>query len=102
VADLLALEENHEPPGGYFELLDLVTSPAFQRRGIGSQLVNVGLDRADEEGKFCFLSGSPMGVPVYAKLGFEAVGRLEIDLSDFGGVGTHVHVAMIRKPKEVV
>ena len=32
-----------------------------------------------------------MGVPVYKKLGFEEVGRLEMDLKEFGGHGTHVH-----------
>lgn len=38
-----------------------------------------------------FLSGSPMGVPVYRQLGFEEVGRLEIGLEGFGGEGVHVH-----------
>lgn len=68
-----------------------MTSPSFQHRGIGSQLVKVGLERADEEGVKCFLSASPMGAPVYKKLGFEEVGRLEIPLEEFGGEGTHVH-----------
>lgn len=98
IASIQELEKTHQPSGGYFELLDLVTSPVFQRRGIGSQLVKVGLDKADEESKSCFLSGTPMGVPVYAKQGFEDVGRFEIPLEEYGGVGSHVHVAMIRKP----
>jgi len=32
-----------------------------------------------------------MGVPLYRKLGFEEVGRLELPLEDFGGEGKHVH-----------
>lgn len=33
-----------------------------------------------------------MGVPVYRKLGFEEVGRLEIPLGEFGGREGEVHV----------
>lgn len=33
-----------------------------------------------------------MGVPVYRKLGFEEVGRLEIPLGEFGGEEGVVHV----------
>jgi hypothetical protein len=40
----------------------------------------------------CHLSGSPMGVPVYRKLGFEEVGRLEIGLGEFGGAQGRVCV----------
>jgi hypothetical protein len=40
----------------------------------------------------CYLSGSPMGVPVYQKLGFQEVGRLEIPLKEYGGKEDQVHV----------
>lgn len=50
-----------------------------------------GIDRADEEGMPCFLTASPMGAPVYRKLGFEDVGRLEFGMVDYGGEGSHVH-----------
>lgn len=72
-------------------MCELNTSPKFQRRGLGSQLVKYGLEKADGDEVMVYLSGSPMGVPVYRKLGFEEVGRLELDLSDFGGEGSHVH-----------
>jgi predicted N-acetyltransferase YhbS len=72
-------------------LCELNISPKFQRRGLGSQLVKYGLEKADGDEVMVYLSGSPMGVPVYRKLGFEEVGRLELDLSDFGGDGSHVH-----------
>ncbi len=32
-----------------------------------------------------YLSGSPMGAPVYRKLGFKEIGRLEVPLGEFGG-----------------
>jgi len=53
--------------------------------------VRFGLDKADRDGVVCYLSGAPMGVPVYKKLGFEEVGRLGIALEEFGGEGEHIH-----------
>lgn len=102
------MEETYRPKGPYFELLErtfppplsltplkqytVITAVDYQRRGIGSRLVNVGLEKADKEGVEVYLSGSPMGVPVYQKLGFEEVGRLEIPLQEFGGKEGEVHV----------
>jgi len=83
------------PPLEAFEILTLqavVTATSYQRRGIGSRLVNVGLEKADKEGVEVYLSGSPMGVPVYKKLGFEEVGRIEIPLQEYGGKEGEVHV----------
>lgn len=42
----------------------------------------------------CFLSASPMGAPVYGKLGFEEIagGRVEVALEGFGGRVGEVHV----------
>ena len=68
-----------------------MTSPVYQRRGIGSQLINLGIEKADKDILLWFLTASPMGVPVYAKFGFREVGRLEMGLEEFGGEGTHVH-----------
>ncbi|PVH80322.1 hypothetical protein DL98DRAFT_571862 [Cadophora sp. DSE1049] len=93
------MERDHRPEGPCFVLEQLATAPSHQRRGIGAGLVQHGLDKADREGMLCYLSGAPMGVPLYRMLGFEEVGRLEIPLRGFGGSGTHAHVAMIRKPK---
>ncbi|KAH6722989.1 acyl-CoA N-acyltransferase [Leptodontidium sp. MPI-SDFR-AT-0119] len=93
------MEDNYRPKRDCYVLEQLATSPSYQRRGIGSQLVKHGLEKADREGMVCYLSAAPMGVAVYRKLGFEEVGRMEIPLKKFGGSGTHAHVAMVRKPK---
>lgn len=61
--------------------------------------MKIGLEKADREGSSCFLSGSPMGVPVYGKLGFEDVGRLELSLEEFGGEGSHVHGEFLQTTK---
>jgi hypothetical protein len=37
------------------------------------------------------LMASPMGEKVYRKLGFEEVGKLEIDLERFAADGVHCH-----------
>lgn len=97
----MKMEETHRPEGLYYELCELRTSPRFQRRGLGSQLVNFGLEKADHDGLPCYLSGSPMGVPVYTKLGFEEVGRLQVDLKEYGGEGEHVHGEFLLEELEI-
>ncbi|CZR63312.1 uncharacterized protein PAC_13209 [Phialocephala subalpina] len=92
------MEAKHQPEGSFYELLELATSPKYQRRGIGSQLVNYGLEKAVRDGKKVYLSAAPKGVPIYTKLGFGEVGRLEFPLTGWGGEGVHVHVAMIQEP----
>ena len=85
------------------ELKELAISPSHRRLGLATKLLNIGLKKADEEGLACYLSASPMGVPLYQKCGFKEVGRLSIDLEEFGGMEyrgvEHVHVGMIRPPK---
>jgi len=88
---LHALEESHRPKERYYELLNLATSPQYQRKGIGSQLLRYGLEKADRDGVKVYVTASPMGEKVYKRLGFEEVGRLSIDLRGFGGEGEHVH-----------
>lgn len=92
------MEAKHQPQEPFYELLELATHPSYQRKGIGSQLVNYGLERAERDGKKVYLSAAPKGVPVYTKLGFGEVGRLEFPLGEWGGDGVHVHVAMVKEP----
>ncbi len=53
-------------------------------------MIKYGLDKADEEGRPVFECIAD-GKPVYAKQGFEEVGRMEVDLTQFGGEGKHSH-----------
>lgn len=63
-------------------VLDIcVVRPKFQRRGIASELVKWGLRKAEEIGEDgqaieCITEASPMGKPVYVKLGFEPEGEV--------------------------
>ncbi|KAH6676634.1 hypothetical protein B0J14DRAFT_358209 [Halenospora varia] len=98
-----AMADEHRPKGKFYELLELITSPAYQRRGIGASLIQYGLEKADKEGVPCYLTASPMGAPLYKKVGFEEVGRVEVELEQFGGEKgvKHVHLAMIRPARKL-
>lgn len=80
-------------------LLD--TLPAHQRRGAGTQLVRWGTDVADQHGLPCYLEASPEGYHLYRNFDFEDVENLDMDLTKWGGSGTHRFVCMIRPAHEV-
>lgn len=48
--------------------------------------------KADEEGIPIFLTASPMGAKLYPKFGFLEVGRLEVNVEEFGGESGEVNV----------
>ncbi|KAF1811833.1 acyl-CoA N-acyltransferase [Eremomyces bilateralis CBS 781.70] len=56
-----------------WHLSALAVHPAFHRRGIGSQLLEHGLQFADEERVPVTLNASVAGRPLYEKSGFEVV-----------------------------
>ena len=69
----------------YYVLDTLVTLQAHERRGAGSMLVRWGCEKADEVGVEAFLEASPMGAPMYARHGFQAVKTVELDLRRWSG-----------------
>jgi GNAT superfamily N-acetyltransferase len=69
----------------YYVLDTLVTMPQHERRGAGSMLVRWGCEKADEAGVEAYLEASPMGAPMYARHGFQAVEEVELDLTKWGG-----------------
>jgi len=98
-AMLAEMDARNLPKEKHFVLMNLVTAPSFRRKGAASQLVRWGLERADREGVIVVLDSSPHGLPLYKTLGFVEVDRIELDLAEFGGEGTHSHVSMVRKPQ---
>ncbi|KAI9879338.1 MAG: hypothetical protein M1830_008798 [Pleopsidium flavum] len=76
------------------QILD--TLPSHQRRGAGTQLIKWGVDVGDKYGIPCYLEASPAGYHLYRKCGFEDVENLDMDLTKWGGKGTHRYVCMIR------
>lgn len=68
---LLAIEQAH-PKDRLWYLFLLVVDPAVQRSGIGSQLQQGMLARADAEGLPCYLeTQKPENVPYYRRFGYE-------------------------------
>uniref|UniRef100_V5GUJ8 N-acetyltransferase domain-containing protein n=2 Tax=Kalmanozyma brasiliensis (strain GHG001) TaxID=1365824 RepID=V5GUJ8_KALBG len=63
----------------YWFLKLLIIDPSFQRKGLGSKLVNWGTSRADEEGVCAWLESSPMGKGAYLKAGFRVLGMDRVD-----------------------
>ncbi|KND92958.1 hypothetical protein TOPH_02070 [Tolypocladium ophioglossoides CBS 100239] len=58
----------------------IIVPKGHQRRGVGSELMRFGVDKADREGWAAYVNGSPEGKALYERFGFRTVQR-----SDFGG-----------------
>ena len=93
----------------HMRCLALFTDPTFQRKGMGTALVDYGNRLADEKGLPIFLQGSPYGFPIYEKAGFETVQHLGVDLQQWApggkegdkGFGNYRFRYMLRLPVTV-
>lgn len=78
-------------------------SPDRQGRGIGENLVQIGMDDANRRQVVCYLESTPEGYPVYRTLGWNKVDEdIAIDLSEYGGkdrgYGLYVMRLMLKLP----
>lgn len=102
--DVLRREAAHMPRGTCLVLQGLATHPGLQGRGIGSQLVREGTERADAEGLPCWAHASAAGHAVYARNGFREVARDDYPLAKWApggedgnrGWGTYTFRHMLR------
>lgn len=79
------------------DLSMLHTGPQYQKRGAASALMKWGSQRADELSLPIYLESSPTAHPIYHKYGFKDVGRVDIDLTPYGGAGlTHSAPCMVK------
>ena len=76
----------------------LVTDPKHHRRGAGAMLIAWGLGKADSARLPGFLEASPMGKPLYARMGFKPIHEEVFDLAKYGLQGTTTNTCMIREP----
>ena len=60
---------------GYYFVNVIAVHPEYQGLGIGRKLMAPGLERADEEGRRCYLESSRWepNTPVYGRMGFKCV-----------------------------
>lgn len=72
--------------------------PDYQRRGIGSKLLQWGKEKGDALGAKIWISSTPQARPVYEKNGWKVVESHEIDLDKHGGEGSYVRYWMLRSP----
>lgn len=73
----------------YLVLQALATDPSYQGRGIGTQLIRWGADKADAEGFPCWAHASPAGYSLYTRNGFKELGKSDFNLAEWapGGEG---------------
>lgn len=76
--------------------------PDFQRRGIGTLLLQWGLKKADELKAKLWLSSTPQAVTTYEKNGWKVVQRYDVDLGKYRGFGIYSRAWMLRQPRETV
>lgn len=76
----------------------LSTAPAYQRKGIGAELLKSGLDVADANGLRTIVTAQPAGVKLYLNHGFDLMQTVSIDYSQYGGTENKEDHFMIRQP----
>lgn len=65
---------------GHMFLSVLVCHPDYQRQGAGTELTAWGITMAREDGLNTTLFASPMGFPLYKKLGFRKLGSFRVHI----------------------
>ena len=77
----------------------LATLPESQGRGVGTKLLQWGMDIADEQDARIYLEATLDGYPLYLKHGWRPLQDLVLDFEPFGGKGTAKYIIMIRDRK---
>ncbi|KAF1983835.1 acyl-CoA N-acyltransferase [Aulographum hederae CBS 113979] len=85
----------------YIYLYILAIRPQYQRKGVGSALLEHGLQQVDEFGLESYLEASMQGKPLYERFGFRVVNEREFDMTVFGKEGTDRNATMLRPAKTV-
>jgi len=65
-------------------LMHLVTRMSQRGRGAAKMLVNWGIEKARRDGAPAYLEAGVLGVPLYARHGFQTIGELRVDLRPYG------------------
>ncbi|EKD14551.1 uncharacterized protein L3040_000074 [Drepanopeziza brunnea f. sp. 'multigermtubi'] len=85
-----------------WELESLQTSPAYQRRGIGSLLLTRWVEEVDAANGTTFVRASPRGRGLYAKFGWVDQSIWSVDVTKYGRAEPIVNYNMKREAKEQV
>jgi len=74
--------------------------PNYQRRGIGTLLLQWGLSKADESKAKIWLTSTPQAIATYEKNGWGVVECYDVDLESYGGSGIYSRAWMLRQPMQ--
>lgn len=93
-------EELWKDKEGYYFVNIVTVAEEAQGRGVGKRLFEVVMDRADKEGRQCYLESSKWepNVKIYKKMGFEVVKKMKCVAEDGTGEGVDLF-CMMRRPR---
>ncbi|PLB54768.1 acyl-CoA N-acyltransferase [Aspergillus steynii IBT 23096] len=77
----------------------LATLPESQGRGVGTKLLQWGMEIADAQDARIYLEATLDGYPLYLKHGWRPLQDLVLDFAPFGGKGTAKYIIMMRDRK---
>jgi len=83
----------------YIYLHILVTHPKHHRRGVGKMQLQWGIEQAEKLSLPVYLESSPMGRPLYERVGFETLDWLPFDAKQWGLDHDLPHALMLRPAK---
>ena len=88
-ADAVRVQRDWMTNKKYIHFDTLVVDPTAQGHGIGTALVRWVTDKADEEGRYCWLQSSRAAHNIYLKAAYKDVCSLTLDLSEYAPGGKH-------------
>jgi ribosomal protein S18 acetylase RimI-like enzyme len=82
-----------------YVLYFLATDPVYQGRGLGTMLLNQGIELAEAESKRIYLEATEMGHPLYEKLGWRDIDLVSIDFTKWAEERLGINYVMRREPR---
>ena len=77
----------------------LAVRPEYQRKGLGSLLLDPVWKLADKDNAKTFIQASEKGIGLYLKYGWVEVDEIVMDFSPYGGPKQTKTVLLIREPR---